>query len=330
MTKNVREEVITLLQNDFIKEQLFMIGNAIAKVLQNVIITSTEELPVVYGETPIEIKEFIARKKIKGCSQGTVYQYQKVLEGFCAYIKKDVKEVKDIDVLMYLDFAKTKKQLSDRTLDTRRLILSSFYTFLHDTGKISINSLKSIDRIKFVEKKRQALTDIELEKIRNACITPREKALFEVLYSTGCRVSEVTGLKWSDIDWQNRSVKVLGKGKKERTVFFNAKSLIALQNYKNSRKDEEDIIFIGERNCSSCIKKCTMEKIIRDLGKRAKINRPVFPHLIRHTFATNMFIHGANIYEVSQILGHTKIETTKIYVKTNDDMLRNSHRKCLV
>lgn len=73
-----------------------------------------------------------------------------------------------------------------------------------------------------------------------------------------------------------------------------------------------------------------MEKIISNLGKKANIGRPVFPHLIRHTFATDMFTHGANIYEVSQILGHTKIETTKIYVKTNDDMLRNSHRKCLV
>ena len=330
MEKNIREEVLTLLQNDFTKEQLFIIGNAVAKVTQNVIITTINELPTVYEETPIEIKEFIARKKIKGCSQGTVYQYQKVLEGFYNYIKKDVKQVNDIDVLMYLDFIKTKKELSDRTLDTRRLILSSFYSFLHDTGKILINPLKSIDRIKFIEKKRQALTDIELEKLRNACATLREKALFEVLYSTGCRVSEVSTLKWSDVDWQNRCAKVLGKGKKERTVFFNAKSLIALQNYKNSRKDSEEAIFIGERNCSKQLKKASMEKIISNLGKKANIGRPVFPHLIRHTFATDMFTHGANIYEVSQILGHTKIETTKIYVKTNDDMLRNSHRKCLV
>lgn len=254
MTKNIREEVLTLLQNDFTKERLFIIGNVIAKVTQNVIITTIDELPTVYEEASMEIKEFIARKKIKGCSQGTVYQYQKVLEDFYNYVKKDVKQVNDIDVLMYLDYIKTKKELNDRTLDTRRLVLSSFYSFLHDTDKISINPLKSIDRIKFVEKKRQALTDIELEKIRNACESPREKALFEVLYSTGCRVSEIAMLKWPDIDWQNRCTKVLGKGKKERTMFFNAKSLIALQNYKNNRNDEEEAVFISERNCSKQLK----------------------------------------------------------------------------
>ena len=108
--------------------------------------------------------------------------------------------------------------------------------------------MSTIDRIKSKENFRQPLTDIELEKVRNACVTLREKALFEVLYSTGARVSEVASMNFADIDKEHRSIVILGKGNYERVVYFNAKSMLAIENYKASRTDDNPALFVQKRN----------------------------------------------------------------------------------
>lgn len=330
MTNEIRNRVLVELGDNFTSEQLKMIDLAVAKALFGFVIKKEETLPVVADDaSQMMIKEFIARKKIKGCAKGTIKLYQSVVKDFASYIRKDLNKVIDIDILMYLDYVETKKRLAKRTMDSKRLVLSSFYTFMHTTGKMNYNPMSTIDRIKSKENVRQPLTDIELEKVRNACVTLREKALFEVLYSTGARVSEVASMNFADIDKEHRSIVILGKGNYERVVYFNAKSMLAIENYMTSRTDDNPALFVQNKAPHKRLGRSAIEVIVHKLGLRSSIGRRVFPHLMRHTMATDALSRGAKIDEVSALLGHKKLETTKIYAKINAATLKMAHTKCL-
>lgn len=327
MTNEFRNRLIASIEHNFTTEQLSMIDMAVAKAFRGYKLEPEETLPVLYMDCrPIEIDEFLARKRLKGCSKGTLMQYEYAMNDFSFWLRKDIKTVLDIDVLAYLDWTYNKGMVSLRTLDGRRLILSSFFTFMHDTGKMSYNPMKTIDRIKFKEKVREPLDDMELEKVRNACSTIREKAIFETLYSTGGRVSEVVSMNYTDIDFDKRSVLITGKGNYERYVYFTPKAIIAIENYLKTRSDDNIALFVGSRKPYKRLSKASIESIVREIGKRSGVGRNVFPHLLRHTFATDMLSHGAKINEVSKLLGHHKLETTQIYAKVSNNNLHNSHK----
>ena len=326
-TTDIRNKVLTSLEHNFTTEQLNMIDLAVAKSLRGYKVEAEETLPIVYTEYhPIEVEEFIIRKKMKGCSEGTIEQYKYVLRDFCTWLRKDIKTVTDIDILAFLDYIFSKGNVSKRTLDHKRLILSSFYTFMHDTGKMNYNPTKTIDRIKFVEKVRKPLNDMELEYVRNACKTIRERAIFETLYSTGGRISEIARINYSDIDFERRSTLILGKGSYERYVYFTPKAIIAIQEYLKTRKDDNPALFVASRKRYTRLTKASIRAIVRELGERAGIDRNVFPHLLRHTFATDMLNHGAKINEVSKLMGHHKLETTKLYISNGMQDISNIHK----
>lgn len=328
MTNEIRNNVLMLLSNEFTPQQLQMIDLAIAKSLVGYSIKKEETLPAPQDSSvPIEVREFLIRKRIKGCSEGTVKQYQYVLEDLSLWYGRSLTTMKDIDILAYLDYIKSKRSISNRTLDGKRLILSTFFTYMHDTGKISSNPMKTIDPIKHKQKEREPLTDMELEMVRGSCETLREKAIFETLYSTGCRVSEIVQLNYNDIDKNTRSAIVTGKRNQERYVFFSAKAILAIEKYMKSREDDNPALFVCSKSPHNRMKKGSIENEIRELGTRSGIGRDVFPHLLRHTFATDMLTHGAQINEVSQLLGHKKLETTKIYAKSNILNIKQSHLK---
>ena len=329
----IRTKVMAQLMDNFTIEQLHMIDLALAKALQGLKLVKEETLPAVPNQLEGQyVKEFIARKRMKGLSPKTIDAYKLQLREFSGWLdaaQRPIEKVQDIDILIYLDWAKTTRKVSNRTLDNKRLILSSFYSFMHQTGKMSYNPTTTVDPIKYVSTVRQPLNDIELEKVRNACKTPKEQCLFEVLYSTGCRVSEVVGINIRDIDFQNRKIVVLGKGNKERSVFLNAKAVCAIKKYLATRNDNNEALFVSKAKPYKRTQKAAIECIIRKLGKRSGIGRPVFPHLLRHTFATDLLAHGAKIYEVSAMLGHAKLETTKIYAKLGSNALSNAHAQHL-
>ncbi|MCD8208485.1 MAG: tyrosine-type recombinase/integrase [Bacteroidales bacterium] len=330
MTDEIRNNVISELSGDFTSEQLREIDLAVAKALQGYQITKSETLPTVYDDTyPVEVKEFFARKRVKGCSEKTLKLYEFTLNRFIQWAPKDLKEMTDLDILIYLDFLQTNTHASNRTLDNNRLILSSFYTFLYDTGRIPKNPVKAIDPIKCKSKVREPLTDMEMEKVRNACQTEKERALVETLYSTGARVSEIVSLNRDDIDMINRRAIITGKGNKERYIFFNAKSLYAIQRYLETRTDSNPALFVMSRAPHTRITASGVEFIIKNIGKRAELGRTLFPHIFRHTFATDMLANGAPIDEVSKLLGHEKIDTTEIYAKSSVEMLADAHKRCI-
>ena len=203
----------------------------------------------------------------------------------------------------------------------------AFFEWAAGEGYIEKNPCRPIKNIKYERIQKKPLTDIELERVRQACKTVREKALVEFLYSTGARVTEACTVKISDIDFVKGEVVVLGKGNKYRKTYLNARSKILLMQYLNSRDDDSEYLFVGERKPHMQLKKAAVEKILRGIGELAEMDRPLTPHLFRHTLATILLQRGTPITEVQKILGHVNINTTMIYAKVSDDDVKTSHMK---
>lgn len=152
------------------------------------------------------------------------------------------------------------------------------------------------------------------------------------MYSTGCRVSELANLKKSDIDWDKKSVHLLGKGNKHRTSFINAKAEIALKDYLAVRKDDNDSLFVSDRRPHKPMGKDGLEKIVRNISKRANenMNKKVTPHVLRHTMATTAIQNGMPVEDIRELLGRAKIDTTMIYAKTSLASVQAGHKKYII
>jgi integrase/recombinase XerD len=213
------------------------------------------------------------------------------------------------------------------TVQRKIAIFRSFFDWMENEEYILKSPMRKIKSLKLEKRLRKALTFEELEKIRDICNTYRERALLEFFYSTGCRLDEVVKLNKQDIDWQDLSTRVIGKGNKERTVFINAKAKVFLQKYLMSRLDDCEALFVTIRKPFRRMKRRAIEREISNIGKRIGLH--IYPHLIRHTTATCMLHNGAELYEVQRVLGHEYPSTTQIYAQISDDSIKNAHRKYL-
>ena len=175
------------------------------------------------------------------------------------------------------------------------------------------------------------MSQLDLERVRLACETKREKAIIEVLYSTGCRVTELERLNISDVNFETKEVMLFGKGSKHRTSYLNAKAEVALKDYLSSRTDDNPALFAYDRKPYGRLKKSGIEFLIRKMMKRTSgITTHVTPHIFRHTTATTALDRGMSIVDVSKLLGHTRIETAMEYITTNSDSVKNNHHNCVI
>lgn len=331
MQEKFKREVITWLSSTLSTEQLRKVDDVLTLVLTQYELTAkTTELIVYQDGLPSEIKSFLVCKAMKGLTDATLKSYKLALEHFAVNATKDVKAMTSNDIRLYLLTYERTRNISKSALDDKRRILNSFYTWMVREDIIDKNPMVKIDVIKCDKRVRDPLTTMELEQMRGACETIREKALLEILYSTGCRVSELIGLDRNSIDFNLGRVKVFGKGKKERYCFINAKAQIAVKKYIFSRTDDNPALFVAGKSPYNRLGKGSIEKEISEIGNRAGINRPVYPHLIRHTTATHMLHHGASLAEVQMILGHESPATTQIYAKTDLQGLQIIHQKCII
>ena len=289
-------------------------------------------LAVYNGEIPEIVKLFIVCKKIEGLSQRTLDTYMRQLCIFFRSVNKSFIQISANDIRVYLYKYQQDRGCSNRSLDKYRGYLSTFFTWAVDEGYIDRNPMRTIQPIKFEKKPRQNLTQLELEYLRCACETPREKAIIEFLYSTGCRVAELAALKKTDVDWNARSVHLFGKGKKHRTSFINAKAEVSLQAYLDTRSDDCDFLFVTERKPYKGLTTAAVQKIVRKVAARTanQIQKNVTPHVLRHTTATMAMQSGMPIVDISKLLGHTKVDTTMIYTHVNTIDVQAGHRKHIV
>ncbi len=269
---------------------------------------------------------FLSAKNIEGCSNKTIKYYKDILLKFLFYINKPIQEITTDDIRLYFSFYKENSNCNAVTMDNIRRVFSSFFAWLEDEDYILKSPVRRIHRVKTATVVKETLSDESIEKLRDGCVHVRELVIIELLISTGMRIGELVNLNISDINFEDRSCIVLGKGNKQREVYFDARTKIHLKQYLNTRNDNEDALFVSKIKPYHRITISAIESIIRSLGKDLNIKK-VHPHKFRRTMATMAIDKGMPIEQVQKLLGHTKIDTTMHYAMVNQANVKFSHRK---
>ena len=271
------------------------------------------------------LQEFLDVKALEGCSKATIENYKFNLNKFLLGVGKDPTEIATQDIRKYLADYKRERGVSNTTLDNMRRVFQSFFTWMHREGYVLKDPCAAVNKIRADKIIKNPYSDEEMELMREAAKNLREKAIIEVLYSTGMRIGELEKLNKDDIDFVNGKAIVFGKGAKEREVYFNVKAQLALKKYLENRNDTNEALFVGLQSPYNRLKVSTYEKILRELGGRCGVH--CHPHRFRRTCATILLNKGMPIQEVSKILGHAKLETTMIYCEINQQSVAANHKK---
>lgn len=271
------------------------------------------------------LQEFLDVKALEGCSKATIENYKFNLNKFLLGVGKDPTEIATQDIRKYLADYKRERGVSNTTLDNMRRVFQSFFTWMHREGYIIKDPCAAVNKIRADKIIKNPYSDEEMELMREAAKNLREKAIIEVLYSTGMRIGELEKLNKDDIDFVNGKAIVFGKGAKEREVYFNVKAQLALKKYLENRNDTNEVLFVGLQSPYNRLKVSTYEKILRELGGRCGVH--CHPHRFRRTCATILLNKGMPIQEVSKVLGHAKLETTLIYCEINQQSVAANHKK---
>lgn len=271
------------------------------------------------------LQEFLDVKALEGCSKATIENYKFNLNKFLLGVRKNPTEITTQDIRKYLADYKRERGVSNTTLDNMRRVFQSFFTWMHREGYVLKDPCAAVNKIRADKIIKNPYSDEEMELMREAAKNLREKAIIEVLYSTGMRIGELEKLNIEDIDFVNGKAIVFGKGAKEREVYFNVKAQLALKKYLENRNDTNEALFVGLQSPYNRLKVSTYEKILRELGGRCGVH--CHPHRFRHTCATILLNKGMPIQEVSKVLGHAKLETTMIYCEIDQQSVATNHKK---
>ena len=272
------------------------------------------------------IEKFIAAKRIEGCSEKTLKYYKSTIDAMVEALGKNVKLILTEDLRMYLTEYQNKNLSSRVTIDNIRRILSSFFSWLEDEDYIIKSPVRRIHRIKTASSIKETYSDEELEKMRDNCEELRDLAMIDMFASTGMRVGEMVLLNREDIDFAERECVVFGKGDKERIVYFDARAKLHLQEYLESRTDDNSALFVTLRAPYRRIKIGGIEHRFREIGRDLNISK-VHPHKFRRTLATMAIDKGMPIEQLQRLLGHQRIDTTLKYAMVKQSNVKIAHKK---
>lgn len=304
-------------------EQLLKLREALQEVFQNTEINITEEIQQS-NKSPVEA--FISAKRIEGCSEKTLMYYQNTIEALLTETEKTAQQLTTDDLRDYLTKYQRNRGSGKVTIDNIRRILSSFFSWLEDEDYIIKSPVRRIHKVKTAKVIKDTYTDEELELMRDNCQNARDLALIDLLASSGMRVGELVTLNREDINFPERECVVLGKGNKERLVYFDARTKIHLQNYLDGRTDKNPALFVSLRFPYERLQIGGVESRLRELGRRLNLKK-VHPHKFRRTLATSAIDKGMPIEQVQQLLGHQKIDTTMHYAMVKQQNVKLAHRK---
>lgn len=272
------------------------------------------------------VEKFISAKRVEGCSEKTLKYYLATIEAMNSSLEKDVRIIQTEDLRKYLTDYQIQNGSSKVTIDNIRRILSSFFSWLEDEDYIIKSPVRRIHKVKTVSNIKETYTDEELELMRDNCEELRDLAIVDMLASTGMRIGEMVLLNRDDLNFNERECIVLGKGSKERIVYFDARTKLHLQEYLKSRVDNESALFVTLKAPYKRIQIGGIENRLRELGKNLKIGR-VHPHKFRRTLATMAIDKGMPIEQLQRLLGHQRIDTTLQYAMVKQSNVKIAHKK---
>lgn len=271
----------------------------------------------------------------KRYSDLTVESYRTEIKGYLDFFKEKnikVKDIKNSDIKDYLAYIK-KGETSERTLAHNVSVIRTFYKFLLTLKIIERNPTEFLELPKSRKKLPTVLSKEEVEKLLDIdltdCYSYRNKAMLELLYSTGLRVSELVNLELSNIDLENCTLKTIGKGNKERIIPISDYALYYVEKYINEyrgsmlKKGVNNYVFIN--NHGNVMTRQGFFKIIKKLAVEKNIKTPISPHTLRHSFATHLLDYGADLRSIQEMLGHSNLSTTQIYTHVSSEHLKDNY-----
>ncbi len=325
-------DVILSMSTELGNEELRKLKGVLARKLQDKEITSCcTDLEVV--DEPMwrrHIDMWIACKRLKNCSDLTIDGYRLAVTKLFETVRKEVEDITANDIRAYLDWYQStrEKKISASYFNTLRRYYSSFFTWAQNEGIRTSNPIASIERAQMPYVVRKPFSPVELEKIKRACETPRDTALIETLFATGGRVSEIAQINISDINFIEKSLILYGKRKKQREVYLTDVACHYIKEYLKTRTDDNEALFVSLKKPYDRIHKCGIESRIHKIGDMAGVEN-VHPHRFRRTLATTAISRGMPVYELRDLMGHDKLETTMVYCKIAQGDIKHSYKKLI-
>ncbi len=271
-------------------------------------------------------------------SNETIKSYKFDITEFSNYIiekKLNYLKIQKTDIRNYLKMLHTKK-LSNKSISRKLSSLRMFYNYLCDEKVLNQNSFNFISNPKVTKKLPNYLNYEETENLLNGISLDniygiRNRLILEIIYSTGIRLNEAVNIKLNDINYEDKVIKIFGKGSKDRFVVFGEYTLKYLKIYlKEARnlllkKNHSDYLFVNK--FGNQLSKSMIEKIVKNSAKEISLKHNISPHTLRHTFATHMLNNGADIKTVQELLGHESLGTTEIYTHVSNDRIKDVYLK---
>lgn len=327
MVRNVIIQIEEKMSGVLNKEQMRYLSKAMEKVFIGLTISKEDNKNYISSDNVYNYVEmFICAKQVEGCSKKSIKYYKSTINNMLKIIKKPVKQIITEDIRSYLADYYKNSRCSKVSIDNIRRIISSFFSWLEEEDYILKSPVRRIHKIKTTKVVKETYSDENLEIMRDNCSSIRDLAIIDLLNSTGMRVGELVGLNINDIDFNERECIVLGKGDKQRKVYFDAKTKIHLKKYIEGRNDNNEALFVSLQKPYKRLQISGVEIRMRQLGRKLNINK-VHPHKFRRTLATRAIDKGMPIEQVQQLLGHQKIDTTLQYAMVNQSNVKIAHRK---
>lgn len=274
-------------------------------------------------------------KNIRLYSPKTIMSYEYDLKDYAKFLQDHnltIKDDNDKTLRLYLNYIYDKK-LTSKSISRHLSTLRTYYDFLKKEKIVTNNIFKNIKNPKIEKKIPNFIARDKLEEIFNSFnssdLDIRNRLIVELLYATGLRVGELVSIKINDIDFNAQSIKVLGKGSKERYVFYNNTTAKVLNNYLKIRrkKIKKETSYLLLNDLGTPIKEAKVRKIIHDILIKCGIKSNITPHTFRHTFATDLLNEGLDLVNVKELLGHSSLNTTSIYTHITNERIKEVYKK---
>ena len=273
-------------------------------------------------------------KSVKKHSNNTIISYQDDLKELASVLNNNIIDINEEDIKKYLNYL-YDKSYNKNTISRKLSGVRSFYNYLYNHDIIKINYFTDVHNPKKIRSLPHYLKTSEIDKVLDntnevTLYGERNKLIVELLYVTGLRVSELVNIKLKDIDKYNKSIKILGKGNKERIVYYEDNCSKLLNKYLNNTRrklDKNNSEYLLLNKFGNKLSTRMIRNILNNLTIGTSIEQ-IYPHMIRHTFATTMLNNGADLMTVKELLGHESINTTSIYTHVTNEQIRKVFDSC--
>lgn len=273
-------------------------------------------------------KLYIACKNLEGLSKKTLKNYSLFLQKLDMFFNKPCSTISTMDLRTFLSAYGKGKQAS--TINGYITYMKCFFGWMQNEEYIIKNPAAKLAFTKVPKLILQGYQPDSLEKLRASCKTEKEKALFELLESTACRISEIDNISLDNINWSEKSIKVTGKGNKQRIVYFSTKAKLCIEEYLKVRKGQSEFLFLSDHAPFQQIKSRALQLIVKKIQVRSGVSEHVHCHKFRRTQATYLLNSGMSLPGVQKILGHESPETTQRYARLSEENLKNEYKRLVI